>query len=89
MSKFKLEFSLKQHTPLIHFQSEQFGATLRATELKPKLDRFLLEHVKGIPFKENTNGHRSLDYKVKVEVDKSKSTPIDKRDPLFFGNMGD
>jgi len=45
MSKFKLEFSLKQHTPLIHFQSEQSGATLRATELKPKLDRFLLEHV--------------------------------------------
>ena len=45
MSKFKIEFSLKQHTPLIHFQSEQSGATLRATELKPKFDRFLIEHV--------------------------------------------
>jgi len=45
MNKFKIEFSLKQHTPLIHFQSEQSGATLRATELKPKFDRFLIEHV--------------------------------------------
>ncbi len=40
---FKLEVKLKQHTPLIHFQSEQVGATLRATEVKPKLDRFLIE----------------------------------------------
>ena len=84
MSKFKLEFSLKQHTPIIHFQSEQSGATLRATELKPKLDRFLLEHVKGIPFKENANGHRSLDYKVKVEANQSKEsqyqTYISKKD---------
>ncbi|CAA6823146.1 MAG: FIG00936276: hypothetical protein [uncultured Sulfurovum sp.] len=65
-SKFKTTFTLKQHTPLIHFQSDQSGATLRATELKPKLDRFLLEHVEGIPFKTNAKGHRSLDYKVKI-----------------------
>lgn len=38
---YKLEFTLKQHTPLIHFQHDQAGATLRATEVKPKLDRFL------------------------------------------------
>ena len=42
MSNFKLEFKLKQHTPLIHFQHDQSGATLRATELKPKLDKFVL-----------------------------------------------
>jgi hypothetical protein len=45
MNKFKVEFTLKQHTPLIHFQAEQSGATLRATELKPKFDRFLKEYV--------------------------------------------
>ena len=84
MSKFKLEFSLKQHTPIIHFQSEQFGATLRATELKPKLDRFLLEHVKGIPFKENTNGHRSLDYKVKILSSQGTKALPDKS--LYFAN---
>ena len=64
MSKFRLNFTLKQHTPIIHFQSDQSGATLRATELKPKLDRFLLENVEGIPFRENANGSKSLDYKV-------------------------
>jgi len=41
---FLLELKLKQHTPIIHFQSDQEGATLRATEVKPKLDRFLIEH---------------------------------------------
>lgn len=40
-SKFKVEFTLKQHTPIIHFQSDQVGATLRASELKPKFDGFL------------------------------------------------
>lgn len=40
---YKLEVKLKQHTPLIHFQWEHQGATLRASEVKPKLDRFVLE----------------------------------------------
>jgi hypothetical protein len=40
---YKLEFTLKQHTPLIHFQHDQEGATLRATEVKPKLDQFIIE----------------------------------------------
>jgi len=39
---YKLEVTLKQHTPLIHFQHDQEGATLRASEVKPKLDRFIL-----------------------------------------------
>ncbi len=38
-----LNFTLKQHTPIIHFQHDQDGATLRATEVKPKLDRFIIE----------------------------------------------
>lgn len=37
---------LEQHTPLIHFQHDQYGATLRASEVKPKLDRFLLGKLK-------------------------------------------
>lgn len=41
MSNFKLEFTLKQHTPLIHFQHDH-GATLRATEVKARLDKFLI-----------------------------------------------
>lgn len=48
MSNYKVEFTLKQHTPIIHFQSDQNGATLRATELKPKLDRFIVNKLKNI-----------------------------------------
>ncbi|MDZ4667980.1 MAG: hypothetical protein SGJ00_08855 [bacterium] len=39
---YQLSFKLKQHTPIIHFQHNQEGATLRASEVKPKLDRFLM-----------------------------------------------
>lgn len=46
-SPYKLTFTLKQHTPIIHFQHEQAGATLRATEVKPKLDQFLFEKLTG------------------------------------------
>jgi len=87
MSKFKVVFTLKQHTPLIHFQSDQSGATLRATELKPKFDRFLLEQVEEIPFIQNANGSRSLDYKVKIEPNKSQREEIPDKHPLFFANM--
>lgn len=40
-SKFKLKFELVQQTPLIHFQCDEPGACLRASEVKPKLDRFI------------------------------------------------
>lgn len=40
---FQLTFTLKQHTPIIHFQHDQAGATLRATEVKPKLDLFIMK----------------------------------------------
>lgn len=39
-----LKVKLKQHTPLIHFQHDQYGATLRASEVKPKLDKYIIEH---------------------------------------------
>lgn len=39
---FQRTYLLKQQTPLIHFQYDQEGATLRASEVKPKLDRYLI-----------------------------------------------
>lgn len=45
MSYFK-SFNLIQHTPLLHFQYDQTGATIRATEVKPKLDKFIIFHMK-------------------------------------------
>ncbi len=42
---YQLTFTLKQHTPIIHFQHDQEGATLRASEVKPKLDKFIIEEL--------------------------------------------
>ncbi len=94
MSKFKVEFLIKQHTPIIHFQSDQKGATLRGTELKPKLDKFLIEYV----FENDKSRYQeflisgqenALDYKVSISEDLSAAQEIGERNPLFFGNMGD
>ncbi len=93
MSKFKATFTLKQHTPLIHFQANQSGATLRATELKPKLDKFLIKEFEkeGIDYSSYliSGQDRALDYKVTIEPDMSNPKGIDEKNPLFFGNMGD
>lgn len=40
---YKLEFTLKQHTPIIHFQYFLSDSTLRSTELKSALDKFIIE----------------------------------------------
>lgn len=88
---YKIEFTLKQHTPIIHFQHNQEGATLRATEVKPKLDRFIIEKLTGktgneafTAFKANAewkkwlvgNGeHPALDYKLHLSVKTCISDP--------------
>lgn len=74
---YKLNFTLKQHTPIIHFQHYQEGATLRATEVKPKLDRFIIEKMGGknnIPKEWFNNEEKgSLDYKMRIEASGEKS----------------
>lgn len=42
MSEFYKEYVLYQHTPILHFQYQENGASIRVSELKPKLDRFLI-----------------------------------------------
>jgi hypothetical protein len=90
----KLSFTLKQHTPIIHFQHEQQGATLRATELKPKLDKFLIEKFiqEGTDYEEwlIPGQERALNYKVNINAPKSNVPfpfQIPEGYPLFFGNM--
>jgi len=94
-SDYKISFTLKQHTPLIHFQHDQPGATLRATELKPKLDKFLLMKDPTLPTlpKQPT----SLNYKVRIDanptfeaIDKPNPNNLSKtiKNPLYFGDMG-
>ncbi|WP_308549448.1 hypothetical protein [uncultured Parabacteroides sp.] len=73
-----LTVTLKQHTPLIHFQHDQYGATLRASEVKPKLDRFILKKLGkgdynvGVDDANNKNWikgskHFALDYKLRIK----------------------
>lgn len=71
-----LNIQLKQHTPIIHFQHYQEGATLRASELKPKLDKFLIAKFKSqdIDYEKWLIGngkHPALNYKVKVIPNKN------------------
>ena len=71
-----LTVKLKQHTPLIHFQHDQYGATLRASEVKPKLDRFILTKLGNGDYKKGCDEahknkwligeHNALNYKMKI-----------------------
>lgn len=71
-----LTIKLKQHTPLIHFQHDQDGATLRASEVKPKLDKFVLnnltqnEYLQGVKegWIKKKNDKVWLDYKMRIEA---------------------
>ncbi|HAQ38287.1 MAG TPA: hypothetical protein DCQ58_07230, partial [Saprospirales bacterium] len=92
---YKLEFTLKQHTPIIHFQHNQKGATLRATEVKPKLDRFIIEKMnvdgKTIPKGWFIGEHEALDYKINITGNADNYEKIENdhtNSPMYFGNMG-
>ncbi len=100
----KLKVKLKQHTPLIHFQHEQSNSILRATELKPKLDKFLITHAfknKFQNYKKFLVGYeekktekdygdkKALNYKVRIANIKGHIVQdIDRFFPMYFGNMG-
>lgn len=80
MARENLEFccyrvKLIQQTPYIHFQHDQDGAILRATEVKPKLDTFIRRKMeeKGEKIPENwlikTDGStEALNYKMRFRV---------------------
>jgi len=94
---YKLEFTLKQHTPIIHFQHNQDGATLRATEVKPKLDRFIIEKCGGIEKCRKDHNewfiaekHDALNYQMKIEEVVPVICKIQERENIgsFFGAMG-
>lgn len=63
---------LKQHTPIIHFQAHQNGATLRASDVKPRLTSFLGE---------------KLHYKLKIESTNRMMEDEEDKSGLFFGNI--
>lgn len=90
MSDWQKEYKLIQHSPLIHFQHSEPHACLRATEVKPKLDRFLIEQAKTDPLCSNDKWKRwligdgsqqSFDYMMRITpngnvVEKSQTIEI-------------
>jgi hypothetical protein len=88
VSNYKVEFTLKQHTPIIHFQSDQTGATLRATELKPKFDRFLLQLKNpNIKPSKGPQGELYFEYKIKITTQNHTIESVEKYNkfpPLYF-----
>jgi hypothetical protein len=50
MSTLKQAYLLRQHTPLIHFQPDQAQSFLRASEVKPRLDAYIIAQME----KDNT-----------------------------------
>lgn len=43
MDEYSRSYILKQQTPMLHFQYNEQGVCLRASEVKPKLDRFIIK----------------------------------------------
>lgn len=59
---------LLAQSPMIHFQAEEAGATLRGSEMKPKLDRFLLSKVGTLGAGAYINKEKgALNYKVSLQ----------------------
>ncbi len=72
---FTLKLQLKQHTPLLHFQHDQEGATLRATELKPKLDEYIIAQqgkalLKKFGADPEDDDKGALNYKLRISAEK-------------------
>lgn len=89
---FQKVYTLVAQTPLIHFQSDQAGAALRPSEVKPKLDRYLWKCCGGnVPEVWLVAGQpKTLNYQMRI-----LSQGADKRGNLtvrdckaYFGNMG-
>ena len=81
----KKEILLSQQTPMWHFQSDQEGCCLRATEVKPKLDRFLLKKDGETFNKYRLNDTNALDYKLSFIALGTKTNYTNSKFPLFFG----
>ena len=96
----KLHCKLKQQTPMLHFQPDETGVCLRGTEVKPKMDRFIIRHFqdrdKVVPnnwFLQTDKGERertgnmALNYKIRFETSGIPKIEEKKINKSFFGNQ--
>lgn len=87
-------FKLKQITPMIHFQHDEDGACLRSSEVKPKLDNFIIKWCEdkkiAIPDNwymdaKNKATITALKYKMRIKGVGDRKTANPHK--LYFGNM--
>lgn len=72
----RLEVILVAQSPMVHFQADEKGAVLRGSEVKPKLDKFLIKRAKeeGVKLPKGTFLHtedptrKALNYKVTIKA---------------------
>ena len=96
-----LKIKLIQQTPMIHFQFDEAGACPRASEVKPKLDKYLIWKWKQTntdvpeewyisPRDEKTQkrANEALQYKLRIDAAGEATVSLDPY-PLYYGNMGD
>lgn len=81
-----LTVKLEQHTPVLHFQQNP-AAPIRATEVKPKLDKFIIANYDGdIPDEwfVNKDNKNALNYKVRISCESiiHKNNSVF---PMYFG----
>lgn len=88
----KRSFQLLCHSPLIHFQADEGGATLRASEVKPKLDTYLISKLKPIKreWYVQPGKNQALNYRMKIiHIDASsrfkQEDKIIQNFPIFYG----
>lgn len=99
MYSFQREYTLIPHSPLIHFQYDKDGAALRATEVKPKLDRYIIKHCKEIPdIWRNDQSKNAFNYQMRIiSLENNPPIALGYKDEhgnrtnydIYYGNMGD
>ena len=101
---YKLEVELQAQSPLVHFQAEQVGATLRAPEVKSKLDSYIISclmKTQKLNFDEfkkknkdlfrDAGNHDALDYKMSIiDTEEPRYVQLGSRNNymIFYANMG-
>lgn len=90
---FQKTYTLLPQSPLIHFQWKQAGAALRATEVKPKLDRYIIKRYgKQIPDEWKINqSSEALKYKLRIVAEDTKPVKLGRKSDyeIYFANMNE
>lgn len=95
IGNFKLKLQLKAQSPMIHFQHGSPGITLRATEVKPKLDRYLVKQMEKknmvIPknWKLKVEGKDTIAFNYKMTI--TSEAPVESAKPyrIYYGDLKD